>query len=530
MRLTYSYWFRALTGGEHRCNLSVLALASSLMSSFFLFTSYHYFAGGAGSFLQYARAIAFGEHTLGIAQRDIGYPLLIVASLFLWTGSLRGVVLIHALMAYAMPLLVYIALPRAWPRVALTAAAFCIASLAPYMFIKMYYHDQAYMFAMLVAVLLYLRFIARANPACLYLFTLVMLYACFTRPAGNFLFPVLLACCFLFYRTLWKHYLACAAIFAALSFANYEYRRWIMGLAPGETMPSYVGHQLFYNVYAHSREAGIVLRPEDGPGLARLAEEIRKEFPRPRESPYLLYYRQQAPEFYQEALNVATGEELAARMFARPYAEYFIIFHSMPATAHDSALFLQASWDVIRRHPLYPLRYALRNTHDYFFRPGMSFGRMRTVYVMGRNDLEYYARLGGVAHEAGLTGRAAAEMVDPSPYFDRLAEKLRTKTVGGRYSKINRYSVWLNLVAAAAILASLVSRPADRLLGGHMIARAYTGLLAILLYHAFITGLMAEPLWRYHYMTMPIQLIGAGFGLVVLAHALQRLHSQKYKE
>jgi len=108
----------------------------------------------------------------------------------------------------------------------------------------MIYHDQLYLFLSLASATSFLWFIRSARPVALYVMTFTVLATSFTRPAGMALFPFLLLCAWAVRRGAIKHYLIAVALFAALTYGNYEYRRVIMGLQPGEPMPSYTGHQI----------------------------------------------------------------------------------------------------------------------------------------------------------------------------------------------------------------------------------------------------------------------------------------------
>src|SRR5262249_3538980 len=157
-----------LPGGNHAINRTIIVVLGLIATAFFLCTARPYFAGGAGSFLQYALAVVGGEKTTDILQRDIGYPLLLILTGYTVTGSLIGLIAAQAAMAVAAPLLVYQAVGTSHPRAALIAALMAIVSLVPYQTIKMIYPDTLYVFLALASALGYLWFIRSGRPVALY--------------------------------------------------------------------------------------------------------------------------------------------------------------------------------------------------------------------------------------------------------------------------------------------------------------------------------------------------------------------------
>src|SRR3954447_11228036 len=73
-----------------------LALLGAAIVIFFLFTGTYLYPGGASHFLAYADAVLHG-HTLpvDIAQRDVGYPLLLLLGGFEVWDSILGITLIQ---------------------------------------------------------------------------------------------------------------------------------------------------------------------------------------------------------------------------------------------------------------------------------------------------------------------------------------------------------------------------------------------------------------------------------------------------
>src|SRR6266705_695983 len=169
-----------------------VALASLAATAFFLFTAGYTFPGGAYHFTNYAEMLLSGGVSAELAQRDIGFALLLVLGGYPLTHSFIGITLIHALFAFLMPILAYEIIGSAWRRTALWTALALMASAAPYIYLKMIHHDHAYIFFSLLTLFFAVKFLRTTRAVHLYAMTFALLAASFTRPAGNILLVVVL--------------------------------------------------------------------------------------------------------------------------------------------------------------------------------------------------------------------------------------------------------------------------------------------------------------------------------------------------
>lgn len=187
-----------------------LAIFGAAAATFFLFAGTFTFPGGAEHFPAYAEAIVTGQKLdTQIAQRDAGYPLLLVVTGYPWTGSFLPIALLQAAFSALMPLMLYWAVVRVSPATAYYAGIAALASLAPFHFMKWIHHDHAYIFFMLVVVAILATFLQTRRTFFLYAFTVASVAASFMRPAGNLLFPVLLLVAYVTVRGRLVHYAAC---------------------------------------------------------------------------------------------------------------------------------------------------------------------------------------------------------------------------------------------------------------------------------------------------------------------------------
>jgi hypothetical protein len=125
----------------------IILVSSIFVTTCFLLAGKYELPGGASHFTAWANLIAFGGSTTSdMAQRDVGYPLLLVIGGYPFTQSFVGITLINTAFSVALPLLAYGIVGRGLPAVAFGVAVAVIFSATPYVFLKMIHHDQAYLF------------------------------------------------------------------------------------------------------------------------------------------------------------------------------------------------------------------------------------------------------------------------------------------------------------------------------------------------------------------------------------------------
>jgi hypothetical protein len=188
---------------------------------------------------------------------------------------------------------------------------------------------------------------------------------------------------------------------------------------------------------------------------------------------------------------------------------------------------------VIRQHPLYPLQYTLRNLKYYFLAPGYNHPLGTDTITMRRHSPEYYPRVGDIAIEAGLTEKAKAEMSgDPlNGFFSflRIPEVIVHHLWRAGYNLLLWITVILTGLGVAHSIKRLIQRRNQNALQlsqaateDNSIVFPLLGAFMLLFYNAVVTCVFVDPLYRYQYMTMPIQIICAGYGLVVLRHFIAK--------
>jgi hypothetical protein len=511
-----------------------LGVIGSIVTTFFLFTSLWNFPGGAIHFFSWAYAIVHGS-TLPpqFAQRDVGFPIVVLLSGYTLTGSIIGVAVIHAVFAILMPILIYAALYRLSYDIAYYTAIASIISLEPILFVKWMYHDQTYIFFLLLTAVVLALHIQTRRLSYLYLFTVAMLAASFTRPAGNLVFPVGLAVAYFSVRARLQHYLVCIGIFIVCSAAYAWHRYEIFDMGHQPTMPSYTGEQVFYDLYLNSKEYGIRLSSDLGPNMARITNSMRKLLqPNPRDSKlihdYLAGDPQQAPAFAESYIFPFTADELMNRTFDIPNAEYYFLL----IASEDDQTFLGASWEVFKAHPWYVIRYTLRNAAFFTFRPGYAHTRFN-LNPWSPVGLEFFPRSQQLANEP-IDKRALREMhFDPLPgqpsIIQRAVAVITEKWTNWYYDVVVLTDI-LMFIAWAAVGFAMLSKVTAPYKGSTLPAMfEQSGLVgsiitisALLFYNAIITGAFGDPDYRYFHFTVPLRILLSGYGVVVLGWVLSK--------
>jgi hypothetical protein len=519
-----------LSSGTARADLAKLALLGTLLAVFFLFAGKVWFPGGADQFMRYAEAIAHGTTlTPNFAQRDAGYPLLILLSGYPWLHSLIPVFLFQAGFAIAMPLLVYESIRRLSPTPAFYAGLAGVVSLSPFLFMKMIHHDQSYIFFSVLMLCPLMIFVQTKRVRFLYLFTIAAMCASVTRPAGNALFPLFLIVSYIVVRGRALHYLVCAAAFVTFMAGYSWHRHVIFDLTDIHAAPSYTGAQAFYNPYVNTLDYGIRLSPDDvGPNFALALTTLRDRLqPSPKDSPFMRQHYLGSPaedEFAAANMASFTPDQLIEQILARPNYEYYTLI----CEANNDRVLLRAALEIARAHPAMMLRYPARNLFHFIFEPGYSHTRYN-FKPFSPVGLVFFPSQSPVAGDvSSLPAQAAREL-----NFDSLGP--RPALLDWLLTTVQE--LWLNLYRTeAAILAYLMAatwavavigltgfdrlwarrkNPVDRALVASIVMTSL-----VFIYNAAVTAVFAEPDFRYREMVDLQAILIAGLGLVSIPYWL----------
>jgi len=507
-------------------NLARILIVSTAITIFFLFVGTYFVPGGANHFTIWAEALVTGNKLLShYAQRDVGYPLVLLISGYPVTGSFIGVTLIQASCAILMPALVFRALQPFSVGVAYYAGQVSNFSLAPIWYMKMIHHDHVYIFFTLLMIVLLICFLTTRSYKYLYLFTIATILASISRPAGNLLFPVFLLFAWLLHRKGTRHYLVCLAAFA-LAMSMYQWHRYeIFDMKSQQSIPSYTGQQIFYNLYINSREYGVRLGPELGPNLKQLGDSLRVALtPNPQSSKFFSdHVGAVGTPLAKMLLLPFTTEELVERAYLSPNFQYYTLF--CDAETNDR-VFLGAAAEIATAYPGLLARYALRNFMLYIFYPGFSHPT-HGIGPISPIGLIFYPLRAGYSeqpHIAAPAVREAQVRLTTWPTVTYVAEILEAFWLSSFHTFIT-VTVLLLLVAWLATVLSAFSYPTH-----HMWKTPFTGLFPqpaffaslsvaslLFVYNASVTALFSEPDYRYQHFVVLLRILIAGFGIIALS-------------
>jgi hypothetical protein len=478
-----------------------LGLASTL---FFLIFARYDFPGGAYHFTDWANLLVSGGRPAPeVAQRDIGYPLLLVLSLYPFTHSFIGITLINAAFAVLTPLLVHGIIGRKWPALAFFAAVATILSAAPYVFVKLIHHDQAYLFLTLLTLYFGVMFLRREHYRYLYLMTLAAILTSLTRPMGNLLFFVVVGFAGVALPRRWPHYAACILLFAIVM-SGYAAHRHNVGL--DDPRDSYTGRQIFYAPYVNSREFGVHIGPELGPATERLINSLRAGLTaHPIDSQFFQdwltgqHFPQDAADRYFRGRTV---NELVDRVLTHPHYDFFELLCLFEP---DDRVFRDAAVEIAVHHPFYVVAYTARNLILFFGTDG--FGHSR----YGLED-QGLVRTG--TYFAPLFGN----VVDAERLAQPGLDELRRDPLGDAKWPMLLYRIWhagsLLLTGVLFIMAAVGVAGAWFAERDAKLTCWFSGLVA--LYNGAVVCAFTEPFSRYHFAVMPEQIICAAFGALML--------------
>jgi len=502
-----------------------LAAWSLLATGFFLFVGASTFPGGAFQFTDYAEVLVHGVQVTAryhqLYQRDVGYPLLILATGYAATHSFTGLVLLQATMAWSIPLLVYGTVGPAHHRAGFAAGLVTILSMSPFLFMKMIHHDQAYVFLSLLTVYLAACFVRSSQVRFLYLAIATMIFASLTRPAGNLLAVPLIVLIWLYRPTSWRHCLVGFAAMLACAAAYADHRAVLLGVTLDGTVPSYVGRQVFYNLYVNSAAYGVRIDPSVGPATAHLFAQVSTMLAQGslHAAPLEAFYSAQnipeaARKFWFTRFD-GHDDEFVESLIEHPSYDYFEFFCQVEKS--DRA-FLLAALEIAEKHRWYGLRFTLRNLRLFLWSPGYAHGRYGLEFdTFGPQGVPFpplEPELAVSQLEAFVQEPGRSELLKPAPptvaNIRQLIQPLAIVWKG-------RYRTGARILTALALIALLtLFRGPDEL-------RAPTAIAWLcLFYNAVITSAFAEPSYRYHFMMLPILCTLGGVGVATLGYAMQR--------
>ncbi len=499
----------ALAMSARSLPLISIAILSLCVTWFFWCAEGYNIPGGSAMFFTWGDLI--GTHaTLApdLAQRDLGFPLLIWLSGYPLTRSFVGISLIYASFSFLMPVLVYWTVRPFGALIAWFAGLATIASCGPWVFAKFLYPDEAGIFFTALSLTLLARYLVGVKVVYLYGFTAAAIFLSITRPAMNAVFPCLMLVAILFgsgARQRWLPLLGCIAAFAIGLVAYHEYRARIFDVAHLGYTPSYTGEQVFYNAYVNSAARGVVLGPELGPAMTKVYADLTLALaPSPRES--VLLRRDMIPvepeQFAHDNLLLPTSADLIYRIWHEPNFEYSMLLDAVT----DDATLLRASLEIAWALPGYVARYTLRNAGYFLVLPGFAHTRYNTQGMV-YTGLNFYPAILDLTEIDRFPAPASDEARGPRQYPEAM------EWIAAAWAaQYERFILVTTFLMAAGWIA-VVSAP---FLYSRAFLGAFTAASGLLLYNAIIVGAFAEPDFRYEAMVWVLRCTVGSLALVAL--------------
>jgi hypothetical protein len=229
-------------------------------------------------------------------------------------------------------------------------------------------------------------------------------------------------------------------------------------------------------------------------------------------------------EFANTFILPYTSDQLLEQIFANPNYEYYMLLASADSNDQD---YLRASWEIAEAHPLYVLRFSIRNTLKFLFDPGYAHTRFnnRGYHRIG---LQFMPAAGGVTNPATAPDRAVREMQyrplsDQPPavqtayqrimdfwrlHFDDFVIVTSVLMIIAWLGVLLRFSCFI--VPRARLCQSLMFPGIDSIVASIIAASIF------LLYNAAVTAAFAEADYRYFHFSELLRILISGFAVVLL--------------
>ena len=312
------------------------------------------------------------------------------------------------------------------------------------------------------------------------------------------------------------------------------------GAKPNE----YTGGQIFYNPYINSLDYGIQLSSDLGPSMKEVTDRMYEAMlPSPRSSEFLRRFwdkEDPSPEFRKTVIipfearyfYPYSAEEFRQQLYRLPNWEYYY----MIITIVPDAVLLRASWEIVKAHPFFALRFAARNIWYFLYEPGYFHTRFNPIAIFHGGlffPLDGQASMGGKIFGAqasilGLPARATQEVAfdtfeAQAGWMKRLYLAVRDAWLAS-YDEVMHAVFFLFAPAWAAMVINWLAawarayrlRRWSAAVAADQLAPHVLYVTVFLLYNALPTAAFAEPDYRYGHMLFLVKITLAGFGAIAL--------------
>lgn len=520
---------------RHATLLAVFAvsLAASLTISTLGFLVRY---GDGHSYTDYARGLLSGVLDGNLYYRTPGYPLLLIAT-GATAGTFAGLLLAQAVAAAMIPLASYGIIARISQPIGVTVAFASIASLVPFVYVNTVYPDQAYIVLLVLSSFFLARWLAFADAsrANLYALAIVSDLLYWMRPIG---LTVTITCFLLaaLKRRYMISWLVCVTAIVGVHAGWHAYQA--THTVNGTSQRSMLGRQLFFKAYMWSDGMNAPFSPQQGPATAALRSRLTALFADSAHKSELEKKWGAIKDWgfpmtdaaYHEMFGRFDGnpEAQVAAIFELPNAKYFYVMFIASDVEFGPAadrLFLRAAIEQFLTNPLQTARAIIGTYWALVFGPAwqINYYHMPSRFSSPIRDLEedlpVLEVLGPKPGTICTTNREASAPTgytrcEQSPWMVMLA---------------NWFSVTYPIVLPGSFILMVIG--VVGLISQRTPAR--TSVLCCFAIHTvgeLSLSPFVDPKFRYQFECVPLAMMAAGFGLLVLrqlgARSLRYLRTQ----
>jgi Dolichyl-phosphate-mannose-protein mannosyltransferase len=520
-------------------DLTRIYVVSAIIGFFFLFFGAFAVETGFSNYTDWADSIVSGATLTGRPTfyiRDVGMPLILLASGYSFTQSLLGVAIIQFLMGMTMPALVYLALRPWFPRTAYFAGLASALSLGPFVLAKTMHHDQPYIFFMILSLYLTNRYIDAKRPSGLYGLTISVFLLSLIRQTGKSLYPGLIFLCLLFGRKNYMHTVASVVLFLACNFGYSKYRDYMIGDLPA------VGQEIFENLYFNSSEFGVKLSPDDGPNMKFILDRVYQcMLPSPAHAKNLTGdLAPSNPQFMATYIYKLTADEFYEWMLTHTNFVNLLFIEGCMMDGIDAVtanhVYIMAWLETARAHPLFITEYALRNSWELLYDPGWLHARNSTEphlrgglnFQLGGASMAGRPNIGDRLPEPALSEAKFIPLVRQPAFVQNIYLAIESAWVGN-YQPVTKLLFYLTCVTWISSVIGLLhtvfgttrlSRWSSLWLANRVLP-ATSAVSFLLLANIAVTGLFVDSYYRYDHSLIVLKVILATVGCAVVLNLLR---------
>lgn len=358
--------------------LIILSLSYTLILFFFVQGCY---AGDSEAYMWVAQYLSGQRDYYGFNYRTIGYPLLMVVTGVTFFHTLWGLFIVQALMAAAIPIIIYKTIMSVCPKAAFFAALLAIVSLIPYAYMKAVLTEQSYIFFLILSIYIAVLYMKTESPWIFCLLVVSLSFLMVIHSSDKYLFIAFMFTFLLLKPRKCLRYVCGTAVLIAAGYLMYIPNH--LGTREGqENLTDRTGDGLFYNVYLSSGLEQVgnepPFRKENGPAttkLINLVDDFLDKNPNLEWSHWFMAGKEDPSYnyFFGRFKNDIDG--LKKSFFSDPTSAYralieYFVAVSIPNPKEAEKLYIDVSIERLKVVPYFGLPCLIRQFESFFLSSG----------------------------------------------------------------------------------------------------------------------------------------------------------------